>query len=139
VRYGDKPPGGTEVLGRGADVVATAGTIAEIAAVLAVAWLYARRRLDLVAAVAASVLAFVAFAKVFSPQYVDWLVPVVPAVGVLESALLVPVLLLTRHVFDHQNDIHHTGSTVWWLLVRNLWVVGLYAVVLLRSRMSRSA
>lgn len=134
VSYGDRSPGGTEILGGGARVVAAVTSLVEAVAVLAVALLYARRRLTLFQALAGAVLAAVAFAKVFSPQYVDWLVPLVPAAGVAESFLLLPALLLTRYVFDDQDAIHHTGSAAWLLLARNLCIVGLYALVVARAR-----
>jgi hypothetical protein len=133
VRYGRRPPGGTKILGGTARTAAAVTSIAELLAIAAAALLYARRRMPLVPAFVTSLVAAAAFAKVFSPQYVDWLVPLVPVAGIVESIALVPALLFTRLVFDRQDDIHRTGAAVWWLLARNLWIVGLYALVMARA------
>jgi hypothetical protein len=111
-----------------------------LAAVLLVVWLYARRRADPLVAAAAVVVAFVAFGKVFSPQYVDWLVPLVPAAGAAASAALLGVLALTRVVFDRFHDPggpggeHYKAALTWWVVARDLVVVGLYALLVLRLR-----
>ena len=68
-------------------------SVLQLAAVLAVAWLYARRRDEaarLAVAFAAAVAGFLAFTRVFSPQYLVWMVPLVPLVdSVAAWALLV--------------------------------------------------
>jgi hypothetical protein len=59
-----------------------------------------RTRDDLLRFAAASVCAFVAFDKVFSPQYLIWLVPLVPLVrgrrGLAAAAALAAALVLTQ-------------------------------------------
>src|SRR5581483_594735 len=77
-------------------------------------------------AAAASVATFVAFGKVFSPQYVIWLIPFVPLVrSRLASLLLVVVLVATQLYFP----AHYSGLldlrpwVTWLLLARNLVVV----------------
>jgi hypothetical protein len=59
-----------------------------------------RTRDDLLRYGAAAVVAFIAFGKVFSPQYLIWLVPLVPLVrgrrGLAASGLLTAALVLTQ-------------------------------------------
>jgi len=133
-------PGSTNVVGGLADAVGTISSLVSLAAVLLVAWLHRRRRDTLVAA-AAAVVAFIAFAKVFSPQYVDWLVPLAPAAGAAASAGLLGVLALTHVVFDrfsapNSGSAAYKAGLVWWVLGRDLLVLALYAllVALLRRR-----
>ena len=131
-------PGSLNVVGGAARAVGAASSLLELAAIALVLLLVARRRPDLellLAGVAAAVVAVVAFQKVFSAQYVDWLVAVVPlaggAAGAVAAALLLAALGLTRIVFDHAGD-------VWVLLARDLLVVAVYAALVVRLR-SRGA
>jgi hypothetical protein len=98
------------------------------AAVLAVVWItFIRRRTPTrnatVTAVAACVASFVAFGKVLSPQYLVWLIPLVPLIrgrrGVHASALLVTALLLTQAWFPRHYWALATSYAApqWWLLV----------------------
>src|SRR4029079_8899802 len=80
----DQAPGSRDVVGGLADAVGVLSTLAVIAAIALVTWLYVRGGRDRIAACAAGVAGFVAFAKVLSPQYLTWLVPLVPAAGVAE-------------------------------------------------------
>ena len=105
-----------------------------------VAWLYLRghRRNWLVAA-AAAVTAFVAFNKVLSPQYTAWLVPLVPAAGLAASVVLVAVLALTHLEWDRfasgHGSVEHWGQVLsWWILVRDLALVALFAVLVVKLR-----
>ena len=86
----------------------------------------------LVVAAAAAVAGFVAFDKVFSAQYVDWLVPLVPLAGLAARRATVVVLALTRLVFSHRTGIQAGGDAVWLLLARDTCVV-LLTVLLLGS------
>jgi uncharacterized membrane protein len=125
----------TNVGGRLADAVAAVSSLLVLAGIALVTWLYARRRHRPLVAAAAAVVAFVAFGKVFSPQYVDWLVPLVPAAGTAASALLLGILALTRVVFDRfhapggPNGEHYKHALTWWVLARDLLVVALYALL----------
>jgi hypothetical protein len=83
------------------------------------------------------VTAFVAFGKVLSPQYVAWLVPLVPAAGIDAAAALVVVLALTRaewtrfaHGLSDNDRWGHVLS--WWVLGRDLALVGLYLLLVLK-------
>lgn len=87
----------------------------------------------LLLAAAVPVAAFVAFGKVFSPQYLTWLVLLVPlaaaGAGVAASALLVLACVLTQLWFFRQDEIPAAGGVVWLVLVRDLLVVALYAAL----------
>jgi uncharacterized membrane protein len=134
----------TDVGGSAADAIATLSSLVVLAAVLLVAWLYLRRRTEPLVAAAAAVVAFVAFGKVFSPQYVDWLVPLVPAAGAAASAVLLGVLALTHVVFDRfhapggPNGSHYKDALTWWVLARDLALAGLYVLLVLRLRRKRA-
>ena len=89
-------------------------------------------------ACAAALAVFVAFGKVFSPQFLIWLVPLVPLVrgrrGLAASALLVAALVLTQVWFaDHYWPLalRYASPWSWLVLLRDLAVVAL-AVVLVR-------
>lgn len=110
-----------------------------LAAVL-VAW---RRADGAFAAVAATAVAFVAFSKVLSPQYLLFLVPLVPLVDSLAvSALLLVALGLTQvwaRFPEPFLDTVHLGGRIWVVLVRNLVLVALYLLLVLRRRTTSSA
>jgi uncharacterized membrane protein len=112
-------------------------SVLQLAAVLAVAWLYARGRDErhrLVTAFAAAVAGFLAFTRFFSPQYLVWLVPLVPLVDSAAAwALLAVALSLDQVWFFHYRSIVELGGRSWLVLVRDLLVVVLFAVVLRRA------
>jgi hypothetical protein len=119
------------------DGLATAETVVGACALLAVWLLFARRRADadtLLAASAAALAAFVAFGKVLSPQFLVWLVPVVPlvagATGVAASALLGAALVTTQLWFPHRYwDVVGLEAVGWLVLVRDLVLVALFLVL----------
>ncbi len=83
---------------------------------------------------AACVCAFVAFGKVLSPQFLLWLIPLVPLVrgrrGLAATALLTLALVLTQvwfpdAYFDYVGTFHDAGV----VLARNLTLVALFAVL----------
>jgi hypothetical protein len=128
-----EPPGSLNVLGRTADAIAAVSSVFVVCALVAAAITFARSRRDpyaLVVAAAAAVAGFVAFDKVFSAQYVDWLVPLAPLAGLVASTVTVAILALTREVFSHRIDIEAGGDSVWLLLARDTLVV-FVAVLLL--------
>ena len=95
---------------------------------------------------AAAVCAFVAFGKVLSPQFLIWLIPLVPLVrgrrGVAASALLAVALVLTQlwFPFRYWELVLHFGTLESWLvLVRDLVLVALFATLLLPSSLRRAA
>jgi len=83
---------------------------------------------------AAAVCTIVAFGKVLSPQFLIWLVPVVPLVrgrrGLAATGLLTAALVLTQVYFPQRYfDYALSYRYAWVVLLRNLVLVGL--VVLL--------
>jgi hypothetical protein len=119
------------------DALAAVLTALEAIAVVGVWALYARLpggRDRLFLGAAASVAAFVAFGKVLSPQFLIWLVPLVPLVvgtnGVGAGVLFVAALVLTQLWFPHGYwDLVGLGSQAWLVFVRDLVLVGLAAVL----------
>lgn len=119
-----RPPGSLDVIGQTAHVTAAVSAVLVVAAVLFVAWRYARGRLAFLTACAAAVTAFVAFDKVFSAQYVEWLAPLAPLGGVVAAAGTAVVLGLTHIVFSHRSAINEQRD-LGWLAARNAATLGL--------------
>ena len=124
---------GRNLSGGSADVVAAVLLVLEALAVVGVWWLYARAddvRARLPLAFAAAVAGFLAFTKVFSPQYLVWLLPLVLAGGgAVATALLAVALVLAQVWFFHYHALFRLDWPAWLLLVRNLAMVALYGVL----------
>ncbi len=101
-------------------------------AVVAVWAAYWRRR-ELGVAFAAAVAGFLAFAKVLSPQYLVWLIPLAPFGGAEAAVLLVTALALAQSWYFDYPQLWAVGSQVWTLLARNLVLVALYALLLWKT------
>jgi uncharacterized membrane protein len=91
---------------------------------------------------AAAVCAFIAFGKVLSPQFLLWLIPLVPLVrgrrGLAATALLTTALVLTQvwfpaHYFDYVGSFHNAGV----VLARNGTLVALLLVLAWPDRVAR--
>jgi hypothetical protein len=137
-RLGNEPPGSLNVLGGAADAIAVVSSVLVLCVLVAAAVVFARSRRDphaLVVSAAAAVAGFVAFDKVFSAQYVDWLVPLVPLAGLAASAATIVVLALTRLVFSHRSGIQAGSDAVWLLLARDTFVV--FVTILLLGSVPR--
>lgn len=115
------------------------------AAVLLGVWLgFARGSMDrerLVRFSAASVLAFVALGKVLSPQFLIWLLPLVPLVrgrrGLTASALLAVALVLTQLWFPFRYwdyALRFDETVTWVVLARDVVLVTMLAVLVMRPR-----
>jgi hypothetical protein len=131
--------GSQNLTGTGAHAAEIVTTVAGVLALVTVWILYARQPADsgrLVAHAAAAVAAVLAFGKVFSPQFVIWLVPLVPLVrgrrGIAAGGLLASALVLTQLWFPHHYWALADGFAQresWLLLARNLAIVALAAVL----------
>jgi len=137
--------GSQNLTGTVATVASALTTVAGIAA-LALVWVrYARGDAEsdarFVRYAAAAVVAFVAFGKVVSPQFLVWLLAIVVLVqgarGIAATALLVLACALTRMWFpsDYWDLVKQFDPTASWLvLVRDLVLVGLFATLVVRGR-----
>jgi hypothetical protein len=129
------------------DVLAALQSVVQIAALVAVWILAATRgnRLEaLLVGAAASVAAFVAFGKVLSPQYLVWLLPLVPLVagrlGLAAAALLGAALVTTHLWFPFRYwDVVALEPAAWLVLVRDLLLVALFAVLVAALSRAREA
>ena len=95
--------GSWSVAGSGADVLATAHALVEVAVVAGVVWLFARSRRTaprLLAAAATVVAAVAVLGKVLSPQYLLWLAPFAALAGAAAFAPFAAAALATRVVHD---------------------------------------
>ena len=122
-----------ELTGTVPEVIAALSSIAQVLAVLLVAWLYARGRDEpwrLAVAFAAAIAGFLAFTRFFSPQYLVWFLPFAvllePAVWVLTAAALV----LAQLWFFHYADVFALGDYIWLVLARDAVVLALFVVAL---------
>ena len=129
--------GSQNVAGHGG--VAALFTVAQVAVLLALWIAFARgpaTRERFLRYSAAAVCAFIAFGKVLSPQFLLWLVPLVPLVrgrrGLAATLLLTLALVLTQVWFpqrywDYADSFHLAGV----VLARDLVLVALLAVLVL--------
>jgi hypothetical protein len=121
------------------DGIAAAQTVLQLAG-LAGIWVWFARgpatRDRLVRSWAAAVCVFVALGKVLSPQFLIWLVPLVPllrgrrglaATGVLAAALVVTQIWFPFRYWRLALDFDELAS--WLVLVRDLVLLGLVAVI----------
>jgi Glycosyltransferase family 87 len=128
-----------DLAGTAPKVVAVVGSLVEGAAIVAVWLLFARgprEPRDLLLAVAAAVVGFVAFGKVLSPQYMVWVAAAVPlALGRVRPFALgatVAAALLTLYVYGWSYfDLLAAGPTSWAMLARNVILVTLFCSLLL--------
>ncbi len=113
--------------------IAAGSAALAVVAALVPALLLLFRRAGPGVAFAASVAGFLAFTKVLSPQYVVWLIPLVPFGGIEAMALLVVGLALAQSWYFHYHDLWAVGPQAWTLLARNLVLVALYALLLWKT------
>ena len=132
---GETSHGSQNVAGSAAGVLAVATTVLQVG-VLGWIWTsFARGRGDgeaLVRSTAAALCAFVALGKVLSPQFLIWLIPIVPLVrgrrGLWASVLLAAALVLTQVWFPFRYfrlALHFEAGLSWVLLARDLALVAL--------------
>jgi hypothetical protein len=126
------------------DALAVVQSLLQAAAIIA-AWVWFWRgpadRERLIRAFAASVCAFVAFGKVLSPQFLIWLIPLVPLVrgrrGLLATGLLGLALVVTQLWFPFRYwdlVLHFETFPSLLVLPRDLLLVGVFVVLLSERR-----
>lgn len=131
--------GSQNLAGRAAGVTAAVQSGVQALA-LAWVWVWFARgpaeRSRLHRALALSIAVFVAFGKVLSPQFLLWLVPVVPLVrgrrGLVAGALLLLALVLTQLWFPLRYwdlALRLDATPSWLVLARNLVLVALVAAL----------
>ena len=132
------------------DGLATAQTVLQALAVAGVWLAFARGRagpVELVAASAAAVAAAVAFGKVVSPQFLIWLVPLVPFVvgaarvrpATLVAIVFAASLVLTQLWFPSRYwDVVALEPVGWLVLLRDVALVALFAVLAFAIRRRRA-
>jgi hypothetical protein len=134
----------------GGGLAAAVGAVSTVLAVLLVlfAILVYVRGVDtderLVTAFAACVTAVVAFGKVLSPQYLTWLVPLVPLAAGRRGrqaavAFLVALVLTQPEYIVDKWGLRHQNWTVWALFLRNAALVGTFCLLAAALRERRSA
>ena len=126
--------GSQNLAGTGANVLAVLLSVAQLAT-LAFIWVrFATRERPLALDAAAALVAFVALGKVLSPQFLIWLIPIVPlARRMWGTFLLTLALVLTQLWFPYRywELVREFGTLPSWLvLARDLALVALLVVLL---------
>jgi hypothetical protein len=146
---GETSHGSQNVAGGAAHAVAIVSSVVQAGVLVWIWWAFARRpatAAGLVRSSAAAVCAFVAFGKVLSPQFLIWLIPIVPLVrgrrGLWASALLLAALVLTQIWFPFRYFRLALGfepGLSWVLLARDLVLVTLALLLAWPSHTGRRA
>ena len=126
-----------ELTGSLPEVVAVLSSVAQVLAVLLVAWLCLRGRpepFQLAVSFAAAIAGFLAFTRFFSPQYLVWLLPFVVFLGPAVWLLTAVALVLAQVWFFHYADVFALGDYIWLVAARDLLVVALFAAAILVLR-----
>jgi hypothetical protein len=128
--------GSQNLAGTAPDTLAVGQTVLQAAALLATWILFARGPATpsrLLLASAAALVAFVSLGKVLSPQFLIWLIPVIPLVagrrGLAAATLLTAALVLTQLWFPYRYwDLALELATLesWLVLARDLVLVALF-------------
>jgi hypothetical protein len=141
---GETSQGSQNVAGTAAEWLAVVSTVLQAGVLIWIWAAFVRGRSDteaLVRSTAATLCAFVAFGKVLSPQFLIWLIPIVPLVrgrrGLLASALFGVALVLTQLWFPSRYfrlALDFETGLSWLLLARDLTLVALVAVLAVRLK-----
>jgi hypothetical protein len=139
--------GSQNVTGALAHALELATGVLLVTALVAVWLLYARGPREgerLAHASVAAVAAWVAFGKVLSPQYLIWLIPLVPLarsrLAAPACALLAAALALTRGWFPSRyDDVARLGDATALVLARNAVLVSLFVLLALGLRFRENA
>ena len=122
-----------DLVGSLPDALAALSSVAQVLAVVAVAWIYLRGRGDAhgtALAFAAAIAGFLAFTRFFSPQYLVWLIPFVFILEPVAWVLAAAALVLAQIWFFHYADVFALGGYVWLVLIRDLLVLALFGFAL---------
>jgi len=141
---GETSHGSQNLAGHASDWLAVISTVLQAGVLIWIWAAFARGRGDaeaLVRSTAAALCAFIAFGKVLSPQFMIWLIPVVPLVrgrrGVGASALVGVALVLTQIWFPFRYfrlSLDFEAGLSGVLLARDLTLVALVAVLVVSLR-----
>jgi hypothetical protein len=131
--------GSQNLSGTAPDVLAALESVLQAAALVTVWIVFGRgpaTRERLLCAGGAALVAFIAFGKVLSPQFLIWLIPVIPLVagrrGLTASLVLVATLVLTQLWFPYRYwdlALHFDALASWLVLVRDLGLLVLFVVL----------
>ena len=127
-----------------ADTLAVAQSIAQAVALIAIWLVFARGAATperLVLASAAALVAFIALGKVLSPQFLIWLLPVVPLLGgrrgLYASGLLAASLVLTQLWFPYRYwdlALRFDELASWLVVTRDAVLLGLLTLLVAALR-----
>jgi hypothetical protein len=141
---GETSHGSQNLDGNAAAWLAVVSTVLQAGALIWIWSAFARSRGDaeaLVRSTAAALCAFIAFGKVLSPQFLIWLIPIVPLVrgrrGLGASALMGCAFVLTQLWFPFRYfrlALDFEEGLSWLLLARDLTLVALVAVLVVSLR-----
>jgi hypothetical protein len=141
--------GSDNLSGGGSEPLAVLQALLQIAAIVGVYCWFVRGEMSrdrLIRAGAGVLVAFIAFGKVLSPQYLIWLIPFIPLVrgkrGIAASSLLVSALVLTQLEFpsrylDYSQHFALLPSV--FVLLRDLVLVALFTLLLAPEPYRRQA
>jgi hypothetical protein len=121
--------GSYSVDGSGANAIADLQSALQVAAVVAIAVVFARSRRgphELVTAAAATIAAAAALGKVLSPQFLLWIAPFAALVDLAALALFLAACACTRGLFllSYRSLVELRGGAVALLTLRNVLLVG---------------
>jgi hypothetical protein len=144
---GETSHGSQNVAGTAAAVLGVASTVVQAGVLIWIWWMFARgpaTAAALLRSSPAAVCAFVAFGKVLSPQFLIWLIPVVPLVrgrrGLWAGVLLLVALVLTQVWFPFRYfrlALDFEAGLSWVLLARDLTLVALTVLLAWPSHTGR--
>jgi hypothetical protein len=132
--------GSQNLSGTAATLAGVLQTVVQVGVLVALWAVFARRqrsREELVRFACAAVVAFIALGKVLSPQFLIWLIPLVPLVRRWTAAVLfIASLVLTQvwfpqHYFDY---VAFDETMSWVVLARDLALVALLGALVLPPR-----
>jgi uncharacterized membrane protein len=133
--------GSQNISGGFASAVGVVQSLVQLGVLIGIWFAFARRdrsREELVRYAAAAVVAFIALGKVLSPQFLIWLIPLVPLVRRWSVAVLyAAALVLTQAWFPKHYwsyALHFSEAVTWLVLLRDAVLIALLVALLLPNR-----